>query len=94
MGLFLMLIGFLVKHSPHLIAGYNTMQQERKKNVDIKGLSTFIRNTLVITGLSIIAGFIMLYILKMYEIADFIAIPFILAGIAIILVRSPKYNHN
>ena len=33
--LFLIGSGFLVKRFPNLIAGYNTMSIERKKNVDI-----------------------------------------------------------
>jgi hypothetical protein len=40
-------IGFLVKSSPDLIAGYNTMPKEEKKNIDIEGLSTFMRNGLI-----------------------------------------------
>ena len=32
-GLFMILIGFLVKKYPNLIAGYNTMSAERMKDV-------------------------------------------------------------
>ena len=53
-GLFMIGIGFLVKSSPSLIAGYNTMSEEKKKNVDIVGLSTYMRNSFIIIGLSII----------------------------------------
>ena len=56
-GLFMIGIGFLVKSTPSLIAGYNTMPDDKKKNVDIVGLSTFMRNSLIIIGLSIIAGY-------------------------------------
>lgn len=37
----LVLLGILVRFFPNLIAGYNTMSAEQKKNVDIKGLSRF-----------------------------------------------------
>ena len=55
--LFFITLGFLVKSFPNLIAGYNTMSPDRKKDVDIKGLSTFIRNALIITGFIIIGGY-------------------------------------
>ena len=40
-GVFLIVVGLLVKRFPMLIAGYNTMPAEKKKNVDIAGLSSF-----------------------------------------------------
>jgi len=40
-GLFFIGIGFIVKYQPDLIAGYHTMSHEKKKNVDIAGLSAF-----------------------------------------------------
>ncbi|AFL82764.1 hypothetical protein Belba_0093 [Belliella baltica DSM 15883] len=46
-GLFLIGLGFLVKAFPNLIAGYNTMSQKQKENVDIEGLATFMRNALL-----------------------------------------------
>ena len=55
--LFFITLGFLVKSFPNLKAGYNTMSPDRKKDVDIKGLSTFIRNALIITGFIIIGGY-------------------------------------
>jgi len=53
-GLSLIGIGFLVKAFPVLIAGYNTIPKDKKKNVDVKGLSTLICNVLIIIGLTII----------------------------------------
>ena len=53
-GLFLVGMGFLVKSYPNLISGYNTLSPEKKKNVDIKGLSTYLRNGLVLIGLATI----------------------------------------
>ena len=35
----LFVLGMLVRKYPNLIAGYNTMTAEQKKNVDVKGLS-------------------------------------------------------
>ena len=33
----LFVLGMLVRKYPNLIAGYNTMTAEQKKNVDVKG---------------------------------------------------------
>jgi tRNA 2-selenouridine synthase SelU len=41
-GLFLIIIGFAIVKYPTLIAGYNTMSEERKKKVDVDGLSSWI----------------------------------------------------
>lgn len=56
LGLFFMGIGFAVKAFPDLIAGYNTLTKAQKENIDIKGLSTHIRNSLIVMGLLIIIG--------------------------------------
>ena len=56
-GLLMIGIGFLIKSFPNLIAGYNTMSKDKKKNVDIEGLSTFMRNGLIAIGLTIIIGY-------------------------------------
>ncbi|NCC10941.1 MAG: DUF3784 domain-containing protein [Bacteroidia bacterium] len=55
----LILCGFLVKRFPMLIAGYNTMSPAKKKQVDIKGLSTFLCRCLVFMGV----GMLVLYLL-------------------------------
>ena len=56
-GLFMIGMGFLVKSFPNLIAGYNTMPKNKKENVDIVGLSTYMRNSFIIIGLTIISGY-------------------------------------
>lgn len=43
-GLLMIGIGFLVKLFPNLIAGYNTMSQYTKKNINSDGLSSYMRN--------------------------------------------------
>ena len=49
-GAFLILMGFVVKAFPDAIAGYNTMSAEKKKNVDVEGLSSMMRNCLIVKG--------------------------------------------
>lgn len=56
-GLFMIGLGFLIKKYPNLIAGYNTMSKERKEQVDITGLSTFMCNGFIIIGLLCIGGY-------------------------------------
>ena len=53
-------IYLLVRKYPNLIAGYNTMTAEQKKNVDVKGLSNFMcRSLCVIAVLMIVSYFVM-----------------------------------
>lgn len=49
-GAFVIVCGLLVKRFPMLISGYNTLPKEKRKNVDIDGLSSFMRRHLVIIG--------------------------------------------
>ena len=49
-GLFLIGSGFLVKKYPNLIAGYNDLDDEQKKSVDVQRLSSFLRSALIIIG--------------------------------------------
>lgn len=91
--LILIVCGLLAKQFPALIAGYNTMSAEEKKNVDIKGLSTFICFGLVGMG---IATFIFYYVCKLLgfsSIAEYsLFLPFLY--IPYLIIRSQKYDHN
>ena len=49
-GIILIISGILVKINPNLIAGYNTLSETEKKKIDIKRLSTFMHNGLIIIG--------------------------------------------
>lgn len=49
-GVLLIVCGLLVKRFPMLIAGYNTMSAEKRKNVDVEGLASFMRRHLVAIG--------------------------------------------
>ena len=93
-GLVFIGIGFLVKHQPDLIAGYYTMPKEKRKNVDIVGLSTFIKNGLIIIGIVIIASSILLKIIHLEGFTPLIMIAVILIGIVIICIKAQKYDHN
>lgn len=94
LGLTFIGIGFLVKAVPDLIAGYNTMTKEQKANVDIQGLSTFMRNVLIVIGLVIIAGDFLLRLVEFPLIANLLTFIVPFAGIAFLLVKAQKFDHN
>ncbi len=87
-------IGFFVKKNPDYIAGYNTMPEAAKKNVDIDGLSSFIKNALIIMGLAIIIEFHILKWVGFPLIANFVIKQSMLVGVAIIIIYAQKYDHN
>ena len=93
-GLFMIGIGFLVKSTPDLIAGYNTMSKEKKKNVDIERLSAFMRNGLITMGLSIIIGYYLLKWIGFTMIANsmILIVPFV--GVTILVLNAQKFDHN
>lgn len=93
-GVFMIGIGFLVKSSPNLIAGYNTMPIDKKKNVDIEGLSTYMRNSLIIIGLSIIAGYYLFKWVGLTTIANSMILIVTLTGVTIMVINAQRFDHN
>lgn len=93
-GLFMIGIGFLIKSAPGLIAGYNTMSTEEKKNVDIEGLSTFMRNALIAIGASIIVGYYLFKWIGLSMIADSILLTVTLIGVTILVIKAQRFDHN
>ena len=93
-GLFMIGFGFLVKSAPDLIAGYNTMPKDKKKNVDIEGLSTFIRNGSIIIGLSIIIGYYSFKWIGFTMIANSMILIVTLVGVTILAINAQKFDHN
>lgn len=93
-GLFMIGIGFLVKSAPDLIAGYNTMPKDKKKNVDIEGLSTFMRNGLITIGLSIIIGYYLFKWVGFTMIANSMILIVTLVGVTILVINAQKFDHN
>ena len=93
-GLFMIGMGFLVKSSPNLIAGYNTMPKDKKKNVDIQGLSTYMRNSLIIIGLSIIVGYYLFKWIGFTAIANSMILIVTLIGVTIMVINVQRFDHN
>ena len=98
-GLFMIGLGFLAKSYPNLIAGYNTMPKEKKKNVDVEGLSTCVKNGLIIMGIIIIACSCILKIFHLewfggIPIQPFIGVVVGTIGAIVTSVKTKKYDHN
>lgn len=93
-GLLLIGVGFLVKAFPDLIAGYNTMTKEQKQNVDIQGLSSFMKNCFIVMGLTIILGSYFFNWIGLSMISNSIVLITVLSGVTILLIKSNKFNKN
>lgn len=93
-GLFLIGLGFLVKAFPNLIAGYNTMSQKQKENVDIEGLAAFMRNALLFLGALVIVVNYVLKWLEFSSVLGYFILGIILVGVALMVRRTRKFDHN
>lgn len=93
-GIFMIGVGFLIKSFPNLIAGYNTMSEDKKKHVDIEGLSTFMRNSFIIIGLSIITGYYVFKWLGCSAIANSMILIATIIGMIIMLIYAQRFDHN
>ena len=86
----LFVLGMLVRKYPNLIAGYNTMTAEQKKNVDVKGLSNF-----MIAVLMIVSYFVMVARSvneKAVSVVSTMLIPII--GSIYMVVKAQRYDRN
>lgn len=93
-GAFLIVCGLLVKRFPMLIAGYNTMPKEKRKNVDIEGLSSFMRRHLVIIGGLLILLTVTLELTGQQEALPIILVIYLPVYVIWMIVRSQRYDHN
>ena len=91
---FLILLGIVIKHGKmyNLIAGYNTKSPEEKKNVDIVGFSTLMRNSFVIMGVLIIVGHYFLEYLELFNLIPFVILIIVCIGLPVFLFLGQSYN--
>lgn len=94
--LFLVAMGALCRKYPDLIAGYNTMSPDKKKNVDAKGLGKHMCNAM---GWTAVTCLVCYYLLKLIDVDDKVCIlvPYIgvcMVGLIIASVKAKKYDHN
>ena len=94
-GVILIICGFLVKAFPNLIAGYNSLTESQKKRVDIQGLSTFMRNHLIILGiLVILIGLIFKLMGYGQHVALLVSSSLIVIYVILIAILANKYYRN
>jgi uncharacterized membrane protein SirB2 len=85
--------GVLVRRFPILIAGYNTMTDEEKANVDIKGLSSFLCNGCVMMG---IVPIMFYYTCLWIGHADWAGMAILFPPVCLpyIIFKSASFDHN
>lgn len=93
-GVFLILLGIVIKHGKmyNWIAGYNTMSPEEKKNVDIEGFSTLMRDCFLIMGMLIIAGHYFLGYMELFNLIPFVILIVVSLGLPVLLFLGEKYK--
>jgi len=93
-GIILIISGILVKINPNLIAGYNTMSKSDKQKVDIKRLSTFMHNGLILIGAISIMLSITMYFLDVKASYRLMVITgFIIIGVLYIVLNSTRMKN-
>lgn len=93
-GAFFIGLGFLVKANPILIAGYNTMPEEKRKNVDIDGLSTVMKNYMIAMGIALIVGGFVFDWLGWKMLADSWIIVCVLGTMPFMLMHAQRFDRN
>ena len=89
-GTLLIVCGLLAKRFPMLISGYNTMPEEKRKNVDIEGLSSFVQRHLVIIG----CLWIPLALTDQQDALPVILVIYLPVYVIWMVVRAQRYDHN
>lgn len=93
-GALLIVVGLLVKRFPMLIAGYNTMPAEKKKKVDIEGLSSFMRRHLVIIGALWASLAVILTLTGQQDALPVIYMIYVPVCVVWMLIRAQRFDHN
>jgi len=93
-GLFMIGIGFLVKAVPNLIAGYNTLSKAQKENVNIEGLSSFLRKGFIIIGLSIIVDYFLSKWIGLTLIANSMILIVTIVGVFVLVIMAQRFDHR
>lgn len=94
-GMLIIACGAFCRQYPDCIAGYNTMKPERKKFVDIDGLSKFMCNGLGVIGILTVLSYYLLAFLEVEEKMK-LCLSLLLApviGCFYILFKAQKFDH-
>ena len=92
--IFFVVMGFLVKRFPILIAGYNTMSAKKKKNVEIDKLSSLLCKGLVIGGVAALFSYYLFSFLELPRVGmiAFSCVTIVIPLVSVIIAQ--KYDHN
>lgn len=90
-GVFLIVVGILVYNYPYLISGYNSLTEEQKAKVDIKGLKSFMRTVLIFMGILTIVDYYILHWMGYSLIGDFVSFPIIIIGTIFMAINAGKF---
>ena len=93
-GLFIIGTGFLIQKYPNLISGYNSMSEEKRKNVDIYNVSLLFKKAMIISGTATTCLTILFWYLKLPHLASLSIIAPILISMLITLFLVQKYDYN
>lgn len=94
-GVIIILCGLLVKAFPDLIAGFSSLSDEAKKNIDVKGLSSYFRYNLISLGsLVIILGIGLKYFGIKESYVMLTCCILIMGYILVIAFKSKKFYKN
>lgn len=86
--------GCLARRYPTLISGYSTMSREKRRLVDIDGLSKMLRNMMVGSGVATFALYQLFYLLGRELMASLMLFVPLCIGCVIIAIKSRKFDHN
>lgn len=90
-GFMLIIVGLLVKQYPNLLAGYNTLSEDKKKEIDIEKVSTIARNVIVLTGAAVIDASIIMYFIEVSKkIQVNIVSVIIVLGLVVLIIWSNR----
>ena len=90
-GVILILTGFIVKNNPDLLAGYNTLSNEEKENIDTDKLTQIARKYLVLTGLSVLIVGGILSLLNVPEKTHlYVVCGIVVFGITVLIIQSNR----
>ena len=93
-GTLLIVCGLLAKRFPMLISGYDTMPEEKRKNVDIEGLSSFVQRHLMIIGCLWILLATPLTLTDQQDALPVILVIYLQVYVIWMVVRAQRYDNN
>ncbi len=88
-------IAAFVKRYPDTLAGYNTMSDEKKKNVDLQGMVSYIYRGMLIVSWSMVPAVYITAFLTRNERWYMWGMPaWIVAGMIIVCIGARKFDNN